>query len=189
MRLDGNAGRKNWPKIRRLHTMAQICRAISLQLRHASTIEEKNLLSSNFSSTSPHNTVNFRPTNGWDRLASLGHPRKFQRVLPLGLVRHRRQSTEVNQAFHDVRPSAGLVRYVYILGRFCPITEFCQVQNSLCVQVLRSFILAALLHGTGAVGVSQTLWRSADGATYIFGRAVNSLDIGPHSSNVYFLLR
>jgi len=33
--------------------------------------------------------------------------------------------------------------------------------NSLCVQVLRSPILAALLHGTraSAVGVSQTLWR------------------------------
>ena len=39
-----------------------------------------------------------------------------------------------------------------------PLTEFCQVQNSLCVQVLRSPILAALLHGTRAraVGVSQT---------------------------------
>jgi len=34
-----------------------------------------------------------------------------------------------------------------------------QVQNSLCVQVLRSPILAALLHGTRAVGVSQTLPR------------------------------
>jgi len=33
------------------------------------------------------------------------------------------------------------------------------VQNSLCVQVLRSSILAALLHGTRAVGVSQTLRR------------------------------
>ena len=41
----------------------------------------------------------------------------------------------------------------------CPLTEFCQVQNSLCVQVLRSPILAALLHGTRAAAVSQTLWR------------------------------
>jgi len=37
--------------------------------------------------------------------------------------------------------------------------EFWQVQNSLCVQVLRSPILTALLHGTRAVGVSQTLRR------------------------------
>ena len=33
--------------------------------------------------------------------------------------------------------SDGLVDYVYILGGSCPITEFCQLQNSLCVQVLR----------------------------------------------------
>jgi len=36
--------------------------------------------------------------------------------------------------------------------------EFYQVQNSLCVQVLRYFILAALLlHGTRAVGVHHTV--------------------------------
>ena len=28
-------------------------------------------------------------------------------------------------------------------------------------------IFAALLHGTGLVGVSPTLWRSAEGTTYI----------------------
>jgi len=27
-----------------------------------------------------------RPTNGWDRLANLGHPSKFQRVSHLGFV-------------------------------------------------------------------------------------------------------
>jgi len=36
------------------------------------------------------------------------------------------------------------------------MTEFCQVQNSLYVQVLRSPILATLLHGTRAAAVSQT---------------------------------
>ena len=47
---------------------------------------EKNLLDSSISSTCPHNMVNLRPTNGWDQLVSLGHPSKFQRVLPLGFV-------------------------------------------------------------------------------------------------------
>jgi len=49
---------------------------------------EKNLLNSNTSSTCPHNMVNLgpRPTNGWDLLASLGHPCKFQRVSRLGSV-------------------------------------------------------------------------------------------------------
>ena len=43
----------------------------------------------------------------------------------------------------------------------CPLTEFCQVQTSLCVQVLHSptCILAVLLHGSRAVGVSETLRR------------------------------
>ena len=41
-----------------LGTIAQLCWAISSQLRHVSTIE-KNLLSSDISSTCPHNMVNF----------------------------------------------------------------------------------------------------------------------------------
>jgi len=45
-------------------------------------------------------------------------------------------------------PSPGLVHYVYIFGGSCPLTEFCQLQNSLWVQVLCSPILSALLHGT-----------------------------------------
>ena len=53
----GNAGRKKIP-IRRLGTITQLCRAISLQLRHISTIG-KNLLNSNISSTCPHSMVNF----------------------------------------------------------------------------------------------------------------------------------
>jgi len=35
------------------------------------------------------------------------------------------------------------------------------------MQVLHSPILAVLLHGTPVVGVSQTLWHWAEGATYI----------------------
>ena len=71
-----------------------------------------------------------------------------------------------------------------------PMPEFCPVQNSRCVQVLRFPILPALLHGTGAVGVSQTLRRGTrDGITEllqrappIFGWAAITLGIGPHSS-------
>jgi len=49
--------------------------------------------------------------------------------------------------------------YIYIFRGSCPLTEFCQVQNSLCIQVLHPPILAVLLHGTRAVGISQTLQR------------------------------
>ena len=45
-------------KNRHLRTIAQLCRAISSQLRHVSTIG-KNLLSSDMSSTCLHNMVNF----------------------------------------------------------------------------------------------------------------------------------
>ena len=40
-RLAGNTGRKNDAKNRHLRTIAQLCRAISSQLRHASTIGKK----------------------------------------------------------------------------------------------------------------------------------------------------
>ena len=59
---------------------------------------------------------------------------------------YRRRSTDVNQTLHDVWPSLVLVHYIYIFGGSCHLAEFCNKQNSFCVQVLRSPILAALLH-------------------------------------------
>jgi len=41
MRLAENTGRKNDAKNRRLHTIEQLCWAVSSQLRHVSTIEKK----------------------------------------------------------------------------------------------------------------------------------------------------
>jgi len=99
-RLAANTGRTKVAKNRHLGTIAQLCRAISSQLRHISTIG-KNLLSSNISSTCPHNIVNFGPLAA--KIVSL-----------------------------DWGTS----------GNF----------NGFCV-------LAALLHGTLVVGVSQTLRR------------------------------
>ena len=124
-------------------------------------------------------------------MASLGHPNKFNgfRVLPSLL--QRRRSPKANQTSHDVWPSPGLLHYIYIFGGSkLPLTEFCQVQNSLYVQVLCSRILAALPHGTPASGVSQILRRGTrNGITElsqrvppIFGTAAITLGIGPHSS-------
>ena len=60
-RLAANAGPKKVAKNRHLGTIPQLCQAISLQLRHVSTIGKK-LLSSNISPpTYPHNMVNFGP--------------------------------------------------------------------------------------------------------------------------------
>jgi len=63
-------GRKKSPKNRHPGTITQLCHTISSQLRHKSTIG-KSLLSSNISSTCPHNMVNFGP------LAALRSVRQF----------------------------------------------------------------------------------------------------------------
>jgi len=57
MQLAGNTGRKN----RHLCTIAQLCRAISSQLRYISAIRKKNLLNTNISPKCVYNMVNFGP--------------------------------------------------------------------------------------------------------------------------------
>ena len=57
-RVAKNTARKKSLKSRHLGTIPQICRAISSQLRHVSTIE-KNLLNIDTSPTCSHNMVNF----------------------------------------------------------------------------------------------------------------------------------
>jgi len=87
---------QKWRKNRHLGTIPQLCRAISSQLRHVSTIG-KNLLSSNISSTCLHNMVNLRPTSGSDRFGSLGHPSYFQRLPRLDCVTARHVVLGVSQ--------------------------------------------------------------------------------------------
>jgi len=129
--------------------------------------------------------VNFGPVVAEIDWRVWGTPANFNgfRILASLLQRHR--STEANQTLHDVWPSPGLVDDLYNFGGCCPVKEFCQVQNSLRPpQVLHSPILGVLLHGTRAVGASQTLRRSAHGATYI-SRATIMLGIGTHSSSIF----
>ena len=59
--------------------------AISLQLRHVSTIRKKLATQQYLFHLSSH-YGELRPTNGWDRFGSLGHPSKFQPVLRLGFI-------------------------------------------------------------------------------------------------------
>jgi len=83
---------QKWPKIRHLCSIAQLCRAISSQLRHTSTIEKKPVKQQYL----PHMSSQYgelRPTSGWDLLASLGHPSTFQRVSRLGSVTARHSSS------------------------------------------------------------------------------------------------
>jgi len=96
----------------------------------------KKVLNSNISSTCPHNMVNFGllTVEIWWRVWDT--PANFNRFRVLASLLHRRHSTEVNKTLHDVWPSPGLVHYIYIFEDSCPLTQFRQLQNSLCVQVL-----------------------------------------------------
>ena len=110
-RLAGNAGPKISPKIRPLGTIAQLCRAISSQLRHMLTIGRK-LLNSNISSTCLYNMVNFGLLAAEIRWRVLA-PSKFERVSRFGSViaRHSRSGRQPNFAVL----SRG--RHLYSTGR------------------------------------------------------------------------
>ena len=107
-RIAGNARGKKSPKIRRLGTIAQLCRVMSSQLRHVSTIGKK-LVKQQYLPACAHNMVNF------------------------GLL------------------AAEIVSLVW--GTPANLNGF--------------RVLAALLHSTPVLGVSQTLRRWTEGATYI----------------------
>jgi len=116
-----------------------------------------------------------RPTNGWDRFGSLGHPSKFQRVSCVGFVTAQTSLNRLNGG----QPNFARCLAVSWAGTICihfrghlPLTEFCKVQNSLCVQFLCSPILAALLHGSRVVGGIEQR------APPVFDRAAITLGIG-----------
>jgi len=158
-RLAANTERKNDAKNRHLRTIAQLCPAVSSQLRHILTIGKK--------------LVKQKYVLHMSAATSLtgGQP-NFPQCLAISW--------------------AGTLR-IHFSG-ILPLTKFCPVHNSLYVQVLRSPILAALLHGTAAAGVSQTLrcrtrnriTELSQRALPIFSRVAITLGIGPHSS--YFFI-
>ena len=91
-RLAENTGRKNDAKTCHLGTISQLCRATSSQRRHVSTIGKISVKQQYL----PHMSLQYcelRPTSGWDRFVSLGHPSKFQRLSRLGSVTARYSSS------------------------------------------------------------------------------------------------
>jgi len=206
-----NIGRKSYAKNRHQCTIAQLY--VGLYLRNLGIYRQsEKVLNGNISSTCRHNMVNFGPLTAEICWRVWGTPTNFNgfRILPSLL--HRRRSTEANQTLHDVWPSHGLH------GTICthfhgllPRTEFCQLQNSICVHVLLSPILAALLYDTWAwasaklCGVVQGIkllnihtyyfilrqnrrtnlrrWTFAEGATYI-RHGGHHVGHRPHSSSM-----
>jgi len=157
--LAGNTGRKKSTKIRHLRTITQLCLAVSLQLRQLKH-QYRLHMSPQYGELQPLTVEIDLPV--W------GTPANFNgfRMLPSLLQRHR------SPYRHHLWPSPGLLHYIYIFGGSGPLTEFCRVQNSLYVQVLRSPISATLLNGTPAAGVSLTLRRGTrNGITQLSQRA------------------
>ena len=135
-------------KHRHLRTIEQLCRAISSQLRHALTIGK--LVKQQYLLHSPHNMVNVSPLTAEIGWRVLDTPANFSG----GFVT---APTSLNGGQPHFARCLAVCRAgtLYIFGRSCSLTEFCHVHNSRCVQCY-GIILAALLHGTRAVGVSQT---------------------------------
>jgi len=142
------------------------------------------------SSTCSHNMADFGSLAAEIGSGVWGTPSNFNWLRVFGSLLELRCLWEANQIVHDVWRSPGLLHYIYIFGGSCPLTGFGQVQHSLCVQVLRSRILAALLQSTRAAVVSQTLRHGtrngiaelSQRAPPIFGGAAITLGIGPHCS-------
>jgi len=87
------------------------------------------LLNSTIVSIRSHNMVNIGPLPAEIGLPVCGTPANFNGFRVLASLLHRRRSTDVNQTLHDVWPSLGLVRYIYIFEGSCTLTEFCKVQK------------------------------------------------------------
>jgi len=107
--LAENTGRKNDAKNSHLGTIPQLCRAISSQLRHASTIGKKIAKQQYLLHMSPQ-YGELRPTGGWDLFGSLEHPSYFQRLSRLGSVTARHVVVGVSQTLRRWREGTTYVR-------------------------------------------------------------------------------
>ena len=148
--------------------------------------QKKNLLNSNISSIRLNNMVNFGPLT-----AVIGWWVWAPKQISTGFASCLRYCTDVAQRrSHKLCTLFGRLlgwHTIYTLsGALAPLTQFCQLQNSLCVQVLHSPILVALLHSTPAklCGTVQgmELQNFSLRASPMFGWAAITLGIGPHSS-------
>ena len=159
--------------------LTQICRAIfAIKAR---IDNRKKMLSSNTSFTCPHNMVNFSLPAA--EIVSLvwGTPANFNGFRILASLLQRRRSTEANQTFHNVWPLPGLVDYIYIFGGCCSVTEFYQVQNSLCVLQFLRCPIGSVTERQSSSGREPNCGVEHR-APPIFNRATVTLGIGPHSS-------
>jgi len=115
-RLAANTGRKKSSTICHLGAFAQLCWAISLQLRCVLTIGKKNLLSSNISSTCPHNMVNFGPLAAEISPVVWGNPANFSGFRVLSALLQWLRATEANQTARCLAVSWAGTLHIHFWG-------------------------------------------------------------------------
>ena len=125
-RLGANTARKKSPKSCHLGTIPQLCRAISSQIRHVSTIGKK-LVNSNISSTCPRN------------ICALGQ--SCYGLSAGWLIPTHPEGKIMSPYYGELSPLA---------------TEIILLVWGTCANFNGFLVLAALLHGTLIVGVSKT---------------------------------
>jgi len=164
---------------------------MSSQLRHASTIAKK-LLHSNIPSTSPHNMANFGLLTAEIGLGVCGTPAKFNGCRVLASLLQRRRSPEANQTARCLAVSCAGTLYIHFRRLLPPDAIFPRaIFTKFCVRVLPSPMLAVLVHSGRQrnfaawytqIGITELSQRSPP----IFGWAVITLGIGPHSSIILY---
>ena len=117
-------------------TIAQICRAISSQLRHVSTIG-KNLLSSNISPTCPYNMVNFSPIAAEIFSLVWGTPANFNGFRVLAALLHGTLLVGISQI-----AALNRGRHLYTAGRpsrwaLAHISSFTVLSGQLRINLFR----------------------------------------------------
>jgi len=188
-RLAEDTERKNDAKNRHLRTIAQLCRAISSQLRHVSTIG-KRLVKQQYVLHMSSQYGELPPINGWDLLASLGHRRKFQRVSHLAFVTAATSLTGGQPNFAQcLAVSWTDTIYINFRGLLPPDRIFIGAKFTLCLSLAFSYIGSITAqHSNSEHHPNFVAWYKewnyrtfTEGAT-LFSRAAITLGISPHSS-------
>ena len=116
-------------KIWHLGTIIQLCRALSSQLRHVSTIGKKLVKQQYLLQMSSKYGI-LRPASGWDQFTSLAYmyPCKFQRLSHLGSITARQSCSErqpnfaaLNRGCHLCsarRPSRWKLAHILVTTKF-----------------------------------------------------------------------
>jgi len=138
---------------------------------------ERNLLNSSISSTSPDYMANFGPLKAEIDWQVWGTPANFKGFCVLASLLQWRRSMEVNKTAGCLAVlCTGILYMQCILWGSCPLTEFCQLQNSLCVQVLHSPTLACY-----CVALEQ--WPPAKLCGVVLGMELRNFHRGRHPNS------